>query len=83
MYGWSESGALQMNRSGRIPEGLRREELAKLHELSCVDILAPYCPPRFGNDVSIAEVWVTAVPLRNETERIMLLPRQNGEVRIK
>lgn len=70
MYGWSEAEALQMNSLDLTPEELRKEELAKLHELSCADILKPYSTKRLCKDGSVVEVWMTATPLRNGKDRV-------------
>ena len=50
MYGWSEAEALMMNVRDRIPEGLREEALAKVHQLSQAEILEPYRTQRITKD---------------------------------
>ncbi|MEI6269098.1 MAG: chemotaxis protein CheB [Methylococcaceae bacterium] len=67
MYGWSENEALQMNVRDRIPEALREDELAKVHQLSLAEIMKPYCTQRLTREGTILEVWMTATALRNET----------------
>ena len=66
MYGWSENEALQMNVRDRIPEALRKDELAKVHQLSLAEIMKPYCTQRLTQEGAIVEVWMTATALRNE-----------------
>ena len=67
MYGWSENEALQMNVRDRIPETLREDELAKVHQLSLAEIMEPYCTQRLTREGAIVEVWMTATALKNET----------------
>jgi two-component system, chemotaxis family, CheB/CheR fusion protein len=66
MYGWSESEALVMNIRDRIPEGLREEELAKMHHLSQAKILEPYRTQRITKDGTIVAVWMTTTSLMDE-----------------
>ena len=66
MYGWSETEALVMNVRDRIPEGLREEALAKLHQLSRAEILEPYRTQRITKDGNVVEVWMTSTALLNE-----------------
>ena len=66
MYGWSEAEALVMNVRDRIPEGLREESLAKLHQLSQAEILEPYRTQRITKDGAVVEVWMTSTALVNE-----------------
>ena len=66
MYGWSETEALVMNVRDRIPEGLREEALAKLHQLSRAEILEPYRTQRITKDGNVVEVWMTSTALVNE-----------------
>ena len=70
MYGWSEADALAMNVRDRIPEGLREEALAKLHQLSLAEILKPYRTQRIAKDGAVVEVWMTATALMNEAGRM-------------
>jgi len=70
MYGWSEADALAMNVRDRIPEGLREEALAKLHQLSRAEILKPYRTQRIAKDGAVVEVWMTATALVNEAGRM-------------
>ncbi len=66
MYGWSESEALAMNVSDRIPEKQRKKALAKLHELSQDEILKPYRTTRITKKGEIVEVWMTSTALVDE-----------------
>jgi two-component system CheB/CheR fusion protein len=66
MYGWSETEALVMNVRDRIPEGLREEALAKLHQISRAEILEPYRTQRITKDGNVVEVWMTSTSLVNE-----------------
>ena len=66
MYGFSEAEALAMNSRDRIPAGLRKEALAKLHQLSCAEVLEPYRSQRLCKDGQALEVWMTATALLNE-----------------
>ena len=67
IYGWSEAEALVMNVRDRIPEGLRAEALAKVHQLSQAEILEPYPTRRIAKDGRIVDVWLTATALLNES----------------
>jgi two-component system CheB/CheR fusion protein len=66
MYGWSETEALAMNVRDRIPQGLREEALAKLHQLCQAEILEPYRTERITKDGNVVEVWMTPTALMNE-----------------
>ena len=66
MYGWSEAEALTMNVRDRIPEGLREEALAKVHQLSQAEILESYHTKRITKDGSIVEVSMVSTDLVNE-----------------
>ena len=66
MYGWSEAEALQMNVSDRIPEALREDELAKVHQLSLAEIMEPYCTQRLTREGAVVEIWMSATALSNE-----------------
>ncbi len=66
MYGWSETEALLMNVRDRIPEALRKDALAKVHDLSRAEILEPYRTQRLTKDGAVVEVWMTATALVNE-----------------
>ncbi|MDD4927798.1 MAG: chemotaxis protein CheB [Gallionella sp.] len=84
MYGWSEAEALLMNVRERIPEGLRKRALSKVHQLSLAEILKPYRTQRLTRSGASVEVWLTATALVNEagqmyaiatTERAKEMPR--------
>jgi len=66
MYGWSEAEALLMNVRDRIPEGLQKGALAKIHQLSRAKILEPHLTQRIARDGSILEVSIISTALVNE-----------------
>jgi two-component system CheB/CheR fusion protein len=66
IYGWSEAEALAMNVHDRIPEGLRKDDLTKLHLLSQQVILEPYFTQRLTKDGSIVEVSIVSTALVDE-----------------
>ena len=66
VYGWSEAEAMAMNVRDMIPEGLRKEALAKVHQLSLAKILEPYRTQRNTKQGAVVEVWMTATALMNE-----------------
>ncbi|HEX7552947.1 MAG TPA: chemotaxis protein CheB [Geothrix sp.] len=66
MYGWTEAEALLMNVRDRIPEQLRKEALAKLHQLSQAEILEPYLAQRIAKDGSVQAVSIISTALVNE-----------------
>ena len=66
IYGWSEAEALEMNVRDRIPEGLRKEALAKVHQLSRAEILEPYLTQRITKDAAVVEVSMTSTALVDE-----------------
>jgi two-component system CheB/CheR fusion protein len=66
MYGWSEAEALAMNVRDRIPEGLRKNALAKVFQLSKAEILEPHLTRRIAKDGSILEVSIISTALVNE-----------------
>jgi two-component system CheB/CheR fusion protein len=66
MYGWSEAEALAMNVRDRIPEALRIDALARIHSLSRLDIIEPFCTERITKDGAVVEIWLTASALLNE-----------------
>jgi len=67
MYGWSEDEALLMNVSDRIPEALRKKELAKMINLGKGKIMKPYRTQRLTKKETAVEVWIMATALINET----------------
>ncbi|MEI6309654.1 MAG: chemotaxis protein CheB [bacterium] len=66
MYGWSEAEALGMNVRDRIPEELREEALAKVHQLSQAEILEPYHTQRITKEGTVLEVSMISTSLVNE-----------------
>ncbi|MDO9269285.1 MAG: chemotaxis protein CheB [Methylobacter sp.] len=67
MYGWSEDEALLMNVSDRIPDALRKKELAKIVNLGKGKIMKPYRTQRLTEKETVVEVWIMATALVNET----------------
>jgi two-component system CheB/CheR fusion protein len=65
MYGWSEAEALLMNARDRIPQGLHKEALATVGELSRAALLRPYRSQRLTKDGAVVEVSITATALVN------------------
>ena len=70
LYGWSESEALQMSMSERIPEPLRAMTLSQLHQLSQAEILETYETQRLTKAGAVLTVWITATALINETGQV-------------
>ncbi len=66
MYGWSEAEALLMNVRDRIPERLREEALANIHQLSRAEILEPYHTQRITKDDTVVEISMISTALVNE-----------------
>ncbi|RPH49329.1 MAG: PAS domain S-box protein [Desulfobacteraceae bacterium] len=66
MYGWSEAEALAMNVRDRIPEGLRKDALARVYQLSQAEILEPHLTQRIAKDGSIVDVSIIYTALVNE-----------------
>jgi two-component system, chemotaxis family, CheB/CheR fusion protein len=66
MYGWSEAEALAMNVRGRIPEGLQKEALAKVHQLSQAEILEPYHTERITKEGTVVAISMVSTALVNE-----------------
>ena len=66
MYGWSETEALAMNVRDRIPESLRKDALAKVHQLSVAEILEPHVTKRIAKNGSTIEVSIISTALVNE-----------------
>ncbi|MFB1485648.1 MULTISPECIES: PAS domain S-box protein [unclassified Thiocapsa] len=65
LFGWSEAEALRMNVRDRIPEGLREEALAKVHQLSQAEIPEPFLTRRTTKEGRLLDVWLTASALSN------------------
>lgn len=70
MYGWSETEALTMNVSDRIPQKQRKKALLKLHELSQDEILKPYRTQRLTKKGDTVEVWMTSTALVDQNGKI-------------
>ena len=69
-YGWSEIEALAMNVRDLIPESLREEALAKIHQLSQAKILKPYRTQRICKNGMVLEVSMTSTALINESGKM-------------
>ncbi len=67
IYGWTEAEALELNVRSRIPEGLQKKALAKVHQLSQSEILEPYLTQRIAKDGAVLEVSMTSTALLDET----------------
>ncbi len=67
MYGWIESEALLMNVRNLIPEDLRENALARVHQLSLADILEPYHTQRIAKDGTVVEISMVSTALLNDT----------------
>ncbi len=70
MYGWTEAEALTMNVRDRIPEGLREESLARLHQLSRAEVLEPLCTQRITKTGAVVEVSIISTALVNGAGQI-------------
>ncbi|MFB1489719.1 MULTISPECIES: chemotaxis protein CheB [unclassified Thiocapsa] len=70
LFGWSEAEALRMNVRDRIPEGLREEALAKVHQLSQAEVPEPFLTRRTTKDGRLLDVWLTASALINATGKL-------------
>jgi len=66
IYGWSEAEALVLNVRDRIPEELREEALARVHQLSRAEILEPYRTQRITKEGAVVEVSMISTALVNE-----------------
>jgi two-component system CheB/CheR fusion protein len=55
-----------MNVRDRIPEGLREDALAKMHQLSQAEILEPYLTQRITKEGALVEVSMISTALVNE-----------------
>jgi two-component system CheB/CheR fusion protein len=66
MYGWSEAEALEMNVRDRIPQGLRKEALARLRQLSRAEVLESYRSQRITKEGAVMEVSIVSTALVNE-----------------
>jgi two-component system CheB/CheR fusion protein len=70
MYGWSESEALERDIRELIPEGLRKEDIERVHQLSRKEAVEPYRTQRLTKDGATVEVWLTATALLNEAGQV-------------
>lgn len=69
-YGWSESEALLMNESDRIPSNQHLDELNALRNLAKAERLEPFRTQRLVKNGSLVDVWITATALLNEDGQI-------------
>ena len=67
MYGWTEAEALTMNVRERIPEGLRKDALAQLQQLSQARILEAYPTQRIAKNGAVMEVSIVSTAMVNES----------------
>jgi two-component system CheB/CheR fusion protein len=70
MYGWSEAEALKRDIRELIPEGLRKEDVKRVQQLSRKEAVEPYRTQRITKDGSTVEVWLTATALLNEAGQV-------------
>ena len=70
IYGWSESEALLMNESDRIPSNQHLDELNALRNLAIAERLEPFRTQRLAKNGSLVGVWITATALLNEDGQI-------------
>ncbi|SDP46860.1 MCP methyltransferase/methylesterase, CheR/CheB with PAS/PAC sensor [Rhodoferax sp. OV413] len=70
MYGWSETEALAMNVSARIPAAQHGSALARVQQLSQAQTLEPYLTQRLAKDGSVLEVSLTSTALLNASGQV-------------
>jgi two-component system CheB/CheR fusion protein len=80
MYGWSEAEALAMNIRDRTPAELRKEALARVHQLSQSEILAPYRTQRIRKDGTTVEVSMISTVLVDEAGQMYAIATTEREV---
>jgi two-component system CheB/CheR fusion protein len=83
IYGWSETEALMMNVRDRIPEGLREEALAKIHQLSQSEILEPHQTRRITKEGVVVEVSVISTALVNEAGKMYAIATTERAIELK
>lgn len=66
MYGWSESEALKLHMTNRVPLNQQASELDKLNDLILGKILIPYRTTRLTKSGAVVEISMIATALRNE-----------------
>jgi len=79
MYGWSETEALAMNVRDRIPEGLRKDALDKVLQLSRAEILEPHITKRIAKNGSTLEVSIISTALVNEAGQMYAIATTERE----
>ena len=70
MYGWSETEALAMNVSARIPAAEHGIALERVQQLSQAQTLEPYVTQRLAKDGSVIEVSLTSTALLNASGQV-------------
>jgi two-component system CheB/CheR fusion protein len=70
LYGWSETEALAMNSRVRVPEKILKEALSVIKQSDQGKVPEPYLSQRITKDDSVIDVWITTMPLLDETGRI-------------
>jgi two-component system CheB/CheR fusion protein len=81
IYGWSESEALKMNVSERIPKGRTEEALEKLYALKSIEILEPYRTQRLTKEGGILDVWITLTALVDEKGKLYAVATTERQIR--
>lgn len=66
MYGWTESEALALKVTDRVPESARAGELSRLRQLSEKRVIEGYRTRRCTRSGAELVVWITATALVNE-----------------
>ena len=81
LYGWSEAEALEMSVRDRIPEGLREDALAKIHQLSQAEILEPHETQRLTKEGAVVNVSVISTALVNEAGYMYAIATTEREIK--
>jgi two-component system CheB/CheR fusion protein len=81
MYGWTEAEALALNVRDRIPEGLRKDALARVVQLSQAAILEPYLTRRLTRDGRIGEVSMISTALVNDAGQMYAVATTERETK--
>ena len=79
MYGWSETEALAMNVRDLVPERLREETMAHIHQLSRAEILKPYLTERINKNGLVMEILLTSTALVDETGQVYAIATTERE----
>ena len=81
IYGWSESEALKMNVSERIPKGRAEEALEKLHALKSIETLEPYRTQRLTKWGGLLDTWITLTALVDEKGELYAVATTERQIR--